>query len=607
MKKKSSVWKSASLAVGILAAVLIYAYGFEVTQVNLDEIQSPERQARLVRIIRALAQPEILEFQREEFQVNIPIQVPCPAGGEAALEPYAPDLSAPYLVVTPRCADPRATVTVEGYNFEPNTNGPLNFIPPSQVSLKLADIQTDSDGHFVTTARLPNRPDEAAQLVRAITRRNIGAPTLSRNAYETLDKIVETVFLALLATTIATLLAVPLSFFAARNLMKDVTASVMSVALSILAWPLGILVGAALANWVGALSQMLSASLATHAAGLVLGPLLVVGAARWALPQVETKAPSLAMRLARLAALLLAVMVGLLALYLVASLASALGAYLRANLSGFGFLGEFLADVGDITSLLVTPIAALILGAALGSAGGGLGQLLHERTRGGPRLLLHFGLGMVAGAVVGLLIGAGLAWLYELNNPLLSVQLPAALGALGGLLAALATRRGKPLAVGLTIYFIARTIFNGLRSIEAIIMVIIFVVWVGIGPFAGMLALALHSIAATAKLYSEQVESIMTGPLEAIKATGATRFQSIMYAVLPQVIPPYISFTMYRWDINVRMSTIIGFAGGGGIGFLLQQNINLLNYRAAATQILAIAIVVAAMDYLSSRLRERAI
>jgi len=143
--------------------------------------------------------------------------------------------------------------------------------------------------------------------------------------------------------------------------------------------------------------------------------------------------------------------------------------------------------------------------------------------------------------------------------------------------------------------------------VEALIMVIVFAVWVGIGPFAGVLALSLHTVAALAKLFSEQVESILPGPLEAIKATGATRLQTIVYAVIPQIVPPYISFTMYRWDINVRMSTIIGFAGGGGIGFLLQQNINLLNYRAAAAQMLAIAIVVAMMDFLSSYMREKVV
>jgi phosphonate transport system permease protein len=120
-----------------------------------------------------------------------------------------------------------------------------------------------------------------------------------------------------------------------------------------------------------------------------------------------------------------------------------------------------------------------------------------------------------------------------------------------------------------------------------------------------MMALGLHTIVSLAKLYSEQVESISAGPMEAVQATGANRLQTIIYAVVPQIIPPYISYTMYRWDINVRMSTIIGFVGGGGIGFLLQQNINLLNYRAASAQMLAIAIVVASMDYISSVLREK--
>ena len=124
---------------------------------------------------------------------------------------------------------------------------------------------------------------------------------------------------------------------------------------------------------------------------------------------------------------------------------------------------------------------------------------------------------------------------------------------------------------------------------------------------AGVLALALHTVAALGKLYSEQVESIQPGPVEAVTATGANRLQMIAYGVVPQIIPPFISFTMYRWDINVRLSTIIGFAGGGGIGFLLQQYINLLNYRAAATAMLAIAIVVSTLDYVSSTLRQRVV
>jgi phosphonate transport system permease protein len=162
---------------------------------------------------------------------------------------------------------------------------------------------------------------------------------------------------------------------------------------------------------------------------------------------------------------------------------------------------------------------------------------------------------------------------------------------------------GNPITVA--VYYVVRTILNILRSIEPLIMAIVFVVWVGLGPFAGVLALAVHSIAALSKLYSEAVESIDAGPIEAITATGANRLQTIVYAVIPQIIPPYIAFTVYRWDINVRMSTVIGFVGGGGIGFLLQQWIRLLMYEEAGAAVWAIAIVVAALDYTSARVRER--
>ncbi|HSM23480.1 MAG TPA: ABC transporter permease subunit, partial [Anaerolineaceae bacterium] len=206
-----------------------------------------------------------------------------------------------------------------------------------------------------------------------------------------------------------------------------------------------------------------------------------------------------------------------------------------------------------------------------------------------------------------LIIMGGINWIYQINNPMITQTIPAVLGGIIGALLGLLYKPKASVPIGMVIYLISRTIFNVLRSIEALVMAIVFVVWVGIGPFAGSLALALHTIAALAKLYSEQVESIMAGPIEAVSATGANRLQTIVYAVVPQIIPPYISFTMYRWDINVRMSTIIGFAGGGGIGFLLQQNINLLNYRAASVQMLAIAVVVASMDYLSSKIREKII
>jgi phosphonate transport system permease protein len=208
--------------------------------------------------------------------------------------------------------------------------------------------------------------------------------------------------------------------------------------------------------------------------------------------------------------------------------------------------------------------------------------------------------------MLGFILARIIDWFYQADT-LTVYWIVIVASALTGLLIAVRSAAAASLPVGLWVYGVTRTVLNALRAVEALIMVIVFAVWVGIGPFAGVLALGLHTVAALAKLYSEQVESISNGPLEAVTATGANRLQMIVYAVIPQIVPPYISFTMYRWDINVRMSTIIGFAGGGGIGFLLQQNINLLNYRAASAQIIAIAVVVSLMDYFSSWARQKVV
>jgi phosphonate transport system permease protein len=160
-----------------------------------------------------------------------------------------------------------------------------------------------------------------------------------------------------------------------------------------------------------------------------------------------------------------------------------------------------------------------------------------------------------------------------------------------------------PITMGL--YYLTRTILNLVRSIEPLIWAIIATIWVGLGPFAGIIALTLHSIAALGKLYSEAIEGIDSGPIEAIQATGANWLQIIAFAVVPQMIPPFVSFTIYRWDINVRMSTIIGAVGGGGIGFLLIQWIRLTDYSAAGIAVWFIAITVAVLDYVSSEIRSR--
>ena len=155
------------------------------------------------------------------------------------------------------------------------------------------------------------------------------------------------------------------------------------------------------------------------------------------------------------------------------------------------------------------------------------------------------------------------------------------------------------------VYTALRTLMNLTRAVEPLVWALIFISWVGIGPFAGVLALWVHSVASLVKLYSEQIESIDRGPMDAIKATGAGTLQVLRYGVVPQVIPPFLSFTIYRWDINVRMSTIIGFVGGGGIGYILKPRVDLGEWGEVGTLVLLIAVAVWVMDLVSARIRER--
>ncbi|MBI5032685.1 MAG: phosphonate ABC transporter, permease protein PhnE [Chloroflexi bacterium] len=155
------------------------------------------------------------------------------------------------------------------------------------------------------------------------------------------------------------------------------------------------------------------------------------------------------------------------------------------------------------------------------------------------------------------------------------------------------------------IYYFVRGALNILRSIEALLYVLIFVFWVGVGPFAGMLALAITTFSLIGKLFSEAIENIDPGPSEAIAATGATGLQTIVYAILPQIIPPFVSYLIYQWDINIRIATIVGIAGGGGVGLLLNTYFGMLQYHKAGTVVAMIVVVVTIMDFASAKIRER--
>ena len=610
MKKNSSLLRSIAVGLGTLLVLVVLAYGFSITKINFEETRSERRMASLTRILRALAHPKIFDYEYEEVDVQIPFYLGCPEGG---VELPEVDRSGAFIIPSAGCAEPGESIVVEGYNFQENSSGPINFIgfseeAPDGVPLQMGDFQADAQGNFSVEVTIPRRQiKEDPQAIRATGRVRVGLPSISREAKITWEKIIETVFMALLATTFGTLLAIPLSFFAARNLMSDIKTPLSNISLSLIGWPLGI--------WLGIkANQLLATSLAPlfktflpTLAGAILLPVMGYLFVRWFLSiQDEDAELKFKDRVMNLLFTMLAAILAIASAMFIGKLLLQIGDYLTPNDEvPMYFMRKFIYQLGDILTMLVAAIAALIGGGIFGGLFGSFGQTISDRITPATGKLINLVITPAAGAAVAILLMQGVDWFYQFNNPAITVYWPAGIGAALGLALAIIAAPKQPLPIGIVLYGIIRTILNGTRSVEALVMAIVFVAWVGLGPFAGALALGLHTIAALSKLYSEQVESILEGPLEAIQATGANRLQTIVFAVVPQIIPPYISFTMYRWDINVRMSTIIGFVGGGGIGFILQQNINLLNYRAASVNMLAIAIVVASMDYISSAIRER--
>ena len=543
-------WKTAVI---ILVIFLLYAYGLQVTRVNLQEPLEPQRQENLVSLIRSFARPDLFAYETETRRTAVSLRMPCPEeikGSQVSIEGRQ-------LLVVPNCAtttqDP---ITITGSGFLPNAEILVAWTPIGSTSTRrLADFKASATGDVAVTFTMPDiRPSEEPQtieLVEVVDRRIVG---LSDTTYEALDKIVETVLMALMASTIGTLLSIPLSFVAARNLMQNVKAPMVSIMSGIILLPIfgGVM------YWLGQ---------------LLTGPLLNPEA---------TLLPSL-----------------------------------QNSLTVLGFVGNFIFVIIELV-LLLLPLTLALIGAMFANlVGSRLGEQAIMRLPEAPVRILNFVTTMVGTAVLVILIAYSLVWINLLGirefvpEPFwaqMGIYIWPGLGL--GLLAALWTLRAPAkhhYPIGLVIYNVTRTVFNAVRSIEPLMMGFVFVVWVGLGPFAGIMALTLHSMADLGKLFSEEVENIDEGPVEAITATGANQMQRIVYAVVPQVTPHYIAYIFYRWDINVRMSTIIGFVGGGGIGFVLQRNINQILYTKASVMVIAIAIVVIVLDNISARVRSRII
>ena len=157
------------------------------------------------------------------------------------------------------------------------------------------------------------------------------------------------------------------------------------------------------------------------------------------------------------------------------------------------------------------------------------------------------------------------------------------------------------------VYQPVRRVMDACRAINEMVFAMLFIVAVGLGPFAGVLALWIHTTGVLAKLFAEAVEAIDPRPVEGVRATGANALEEVLYGVIPQVLPLWISYSLYRFESNVRSASVVGMVGAGGIGVILHEVIRGFDYAETAAVLLIIIVSVTLIDLLSARIRQWAI
>jgi phosphonate transport system permease protein len=248
-----------------------------------------------------------------------------------------------------------------------------------------------------------------------------------------------------------------------------------------------------------------------------------------------------------------------------------------------------------IGTLLGLALIAGISAALMAWSAQSLGLSLGELVKGLPWI----------GDLVSRMFPPNWSFARRLWQPVLETVQIAAWGTLLGMLLALplAWLGARNVSPNRIVFHVARQVFNLARGINEIIFALVFVAAVGLGPFAGILALSVHGAGMLGKFFAEQIEEADSGPIEALRATGANAVQTLVFGVLPQVLPGWIASTLYRLEVNLRTSTILGMVGAGGIGFELVSSLKLFQYQDTAVCVLIILALVMTVDYFSSRLR----
>lgn len=534
----------------LLGSLALLVLGTRVTQIDVAKAVQEYRDTQI--ILRRIVWPwrAAFVYDVDETRASTEVQAPCPPGAEGP--PMAePREEAPWIVIEPNCGElsTRETdgtltlgtqIVIEGGNFRPGQTAHIEWQNPIGQSFTPRGVGE-------TEFQVAQDGTFSAQ----INMPQVTIPSTAEGAQIHDVSVVQTG-----ARTFT------------GELSEDMRLALQEMLVTIVMGMMATFVGVALALPVSFLAaRNLMSNIRTTMQGFV-GGVFGLALGSW-LGQMA------ASRLSAQIGGLEGAPVGTALIHLILVLGGALLFYRLAG-SGLDWLGKRALPV--IVARSITIFGLATVGAAIGYL---LGQAF---SHGVISITQSTAVARQMAPTTGL-IGAIMA---------------------GGAMAVYAWRHTPTdeVTTGNIVYAAVRVLMNIIRSIEPLILAVIGIIWVGPGPFAGFMALTAHTIAALGKLYSEAIESIDPGPIEAVQATGADRLQTIRYAVFPQVLPPFIAFTIYRWDINVRLSTIIGLVGGGGIGFLLIQWIRLFDYQQAGIAVWLITLTVAALDFVSAEIRE---
>jgi phosphonate ABC transporter permease subunit PhnE len=532
------------------SCLLIFVLGWNITQIDLPKAIEEYRDTQV--ILRQLIWPwrAAFEFQVISVDATAKVQAPCPEG-EVGPPENEPTPGTPWIIVTPTCGE-LSVLDMSG-EFTLGTELTISggsFTPGSEVEI-----------FWKNPIGNPFRPRGVGETIIAvdengefITNLNIPQAVIPDTA---VGAQLHTVVVREESAVVFTWQLSREMKLALVGMLETIMLGLMATFFGIIfAVPLSFLAARNLMSNIVTSLAAVTGGLLLGVAGLILASVITGQISSWLGGLSENP-----------------ILIALIGLVLVISLG-----YLGWKIGSWSL--EALGDRGSATlTRILTAILFGLIGAAIGYAAG----LFFSR------------------AIRAIVLPEEIAALTEMRYAIAGA---AALGIISLIYAYRINFDGE-VRIGMIIYAIVRTTMNIVRAIEPLIWALVGIIWVGPGPFAGTIALTLHTIAALGKLYSESIESIDPGPLEAIQATGGDRLQTIIYAVVPQVLPPFISFTIYRWDINVRLSTVIGLVGGGGIGFILIQWIRQFQYEAAGLAVWLIAITVSVLDYVSSEIRER--